>query len=602
MDWKNVPVNWDLSLLYAGLDDQRIAGDTKLYEEAISTFVRKWQKDKSFLKNSSSLLTALDELESLFSEYGELKPAYFFYLHLYLAQDNAELKGKLEQLAEVERSAMNKIRFFFLELGKVDQTTQQKFLADKNLQKYKHYLERTFATAKYDLSDAEERVIMELSKPASGSWHQMRETLLSAEAIDFNHPEKGFQKLSYGEVLDLCSDTNKTVRDLAAVEVHKLVTKFAPIMEHELNAILQTKKASDKLRGYEFPAQSRHIADDIETNVVEALQKAVTDNFQIAREYYELKAKLLKQDKLAYHERNVPIELGAELKEYSYPAALELVHDTFYELDPDFAAHVASFASQGRIDAFPRLNKHDNAFCIHGAKNQPVFILLGHNNRLQDVLTLAHELGHGINFEYIRKAQNALHYSSPTSTAEVASTFMEDFVLERLLKDATPQQQLEIHMAKLNDDISTIIRQIACYNFEIELHDEFRKLGYLSKEQIGEIFKKHMSAYMGEFVTQDEGSQNWWVYWGHIRNYFYNYSYASGLLISKALQAKVREDKESINLVKQFLAAGSSASPASIFKEIGIDISKSEFWTAGLLEIKHGLDRAIELATQLKIL
>lgn len=602
MDWENIPVNWDLSLLYAGLDDQRIAGDTKSYEEAISTFAKKWQKDKSFLKNSSSLLTALDELESLFSEYGELKPAYFFYLHLYLAQDNAELKGKLEQLADIERNAMNQIRFFFLELGKVDTQTQQKFLTDQDLQKYKHYLERTFATAKYDLSDAEERVIMELSKPASGSWHQMRETLLSAEAIEFNHPVKGLQKLSYGEVLDLCSDTNKTVRDLAAVEVHKLVTKFAPIMEHELNAILQTKKASDKLRGYDFPAQSRHIADDIETNVVEALQKAVTDNFQIAREYYELKAKLLKQEKLGYHERNVPIQLGNDLKEYSYSEALQLVHDTFNEIDADFANHVARFAKEGRIDAFPRLNRHDNAFCIHGAKNQPVFILLSHNNRLQDVLTLAHELGHGINFEYIRQSQNALHYASPTSTAEVASTFMEDFVLERLLKDATLEQQLEIQMAKLNDDISTIIRQIACYNFEIELHNEFRKIGYLSKEQIGELFKKHMSAYMGDFVTQDEGSQNWWVYWGHIRNYFYNYSYASGLLISKALQAKVRTDKDAIDLVKQFLAAGSSASPAQTFMDIGIDISKPEFWTTGILEIQHSLDKAKVLATQLNLL
>ena len=154
-------------------------------------------------------------------------------------------------------------------------------------------------------------------------------------------------------------------------------------------------------------------------------------------------------------------------------------------------------------------------------------------------------------------------------------------------------------MEKLNDDVSTIIRQISCYAFEKELHAEFRKNGYLSKEEIGKIFQKHMKNYMGDFVEQSEGSENWWVYWSHIRRFFYVYSYASGLIISKALQKKVRENPEYIEKVKKFMSQGLSKSPKDIFMEIGIDITKKEFWSGGIKEVGALLDKTEKLAKKL---
>jgi len=176
---------------------------------------------------------------------------------------------------------------------------------------------------------------------------------------------------------------------------------------------------------------------------------------------------------------------------------------------------------------------------------------------------------------------------------------MEDFVLQELLTNADEDLALSLAMAKLNDDISTIFRQVACYLFEQELHSEFRKSGFVSKEIIGQLFQKHMAAYMGDSVEQSAGSENWWVYWGHIRRFFYNYSYASGLLLSKALQRNVKTDKQFIEKVITFLSCGTSQSPADIFMDLGIDISRKSFWEEGITEIEELLEHTEALAKKL---
>jgi oligoendopeptidase F len=215
------------------------------------------------------------------------------------------------------------------------------------------------------------------------------------------------------------------------------------------------------------------------------------------------------------------------------------------------------------------------------------------------VLTLAHELGHGINNELIKEKQNALNFGTPISTAEVASTFMEDFVLQEILKKADDDLRLSIMMMRLNDEVSTIFRQIACYRFEQQLHQDFRQKGYLSKDDIGKLFQKHMATYMGDAVEQSSGSENWWIYWGHTRSFFYVYSYASGLLISKSLQKSVKENSHFIGKVKEFLSAGLSSSPENIFRRLGIDITGKGFWDKGLDEVETLLQETMKLAGKL---
>jgi oligoendopeptidase F len=369
------------------------------------------------------------------------------------------------------------------------------------------------------------------------------------------------------------------------------------VAEHELNSILQNKKIDDELRNYDQPDKERHIGDDIDTKIVETLINTVSKNFDLAKKYYSLKAKLFKVPKLKYHERNV--EYGTIEKKYKFEDSVNIIERTFGNLDLEFSAIFKSFLENGNVDVYPKKGKKSGAFCTYGLITQPVYILLNYNNLLEDVRTFAHELGHGINNELMRKAQNSLNFGTPTSTAEVASTFMEDFVIQELTKEANEETRLNLMMTKLNQDISSIFRQVAFYNFETDLHKKFRSDGYLSEKTIGELFKKHMISYMGNAVEQSPGSQNWWVYVDHFRYYFYVYSYASGLLISKSLQAKVKADPKFIIKVKEFLSAGLSDSPKNIFSKLGIDISDPKFWQSGINEIRSLLTETEKLAKKL---
>jgi len=360
---------------------------------------------------------------------------------------------------------------------------------------------------------------------------------------------------------------------------------------------LMDKKIDDELRHFDRPEASRHLADDIDTAVVDALVEAVSDRFDISQRYYALKAKLFKQPKLSYHERNVPY--GTLEKEYKYPEAVALVHEVYASVDTELAGILKKFVENGHVDVFPKKGKRGGAFCTITGLNHPVYVMLNHTNKLQDVTTIAHEFGHAMNHELMKK-QNALNYGMGLATAEVASTFMEGFVLDRLIAEADDELRLALMLDQLNSAVSSISRQVAMYQFEQEMHAEFRKKGFLSHAEIGALFSKHMEDYMGEAVAQDEGAENWWLYVGHFRTFFYVYSYASGELISKALQRKVQADPKFIAVIKdKFLSAGGTKDVKGIFGDMGIDVTDKKFWENGLAEINQLLADTETLAKKL---
>jgi len=402
---------------------------------------------------------------------------------------------------------------------------------------------------------------------------------------------------SFSEISSLLSDSDKGTRDQAGKWFNEIMEKHVDTGEHEINSILETAKVDLKLRGYKRADEPRHVSDDIETEVVDALLEAVAPNFDISRRYYELKAKLFGVDKLEYYERNVPF--GKAEKEYSFDEAVGLVAGTFENLDPFFADIFKKFVAKGHFDVYPNKNKVSGAGCWSNLKTQPSFIHLNFTGKLRDVTAIAHEMGHAIHNELIVQSQKAVYCDVSLATAETASTFMEDFVTCEILKNADDELKLALQMEQLNDLVSSIQRQVACYKFEQELHDVFSGKGYLSKEEIGEMFQKHMKAYMGDFVEQSPGSQNWWLYWDHIRRFFYVYSYASGLLISKSLQKKVKDDPDFVDEVKRVLSFGTSKSPKDAFAEVGVDITDPEFWRQGLSEERVLLEDTWTLAKKL---
>ncbi|MEK6918994.1 MAG: M3 family oligoendopeptidase [Nanoarchaeota archaeon] len=587
---------WDLEILKTKGDEQFDNYWNKL-ERSYQEFIKKWKERKDYLEKPEVLKEALDEYELLLQEYASGgRITYYYALRNQQDQNDIEIKAKLAKIEDKATKLGNEIQFFSLNIAKIPIESQKSFLTSKSLTDYKHFLEKSFSESAHLLTEPEEKIMNLKASTSHSKWVEMVERLISKEVrkiiIDKEEVEKNFW-----ELVSLTSDTKKEVRDQAAKYVNEIIVKVYDVAEEEINAILTDKKVDDELRKFSRPDQARHLGDDLDTRVVDSLVRAVTKNFDIPKKFYELKAKLLGQKKLAYHERNVPY--GKIEKKYSYEESVRLVHEVLNNLDQEFGEIFKGFVQGGNIDVKPRKGKSGGAFCIHFGKNLPTYILLNHTERLQDVLTIAHETGHGINNELIKRKQNSINFGTPVSTAECASTFMEDFVLQKLMNDADDELKLTLMIMKLGDDVSTIFRQIACYNFESELHKEVRDKGFLSKEDIGKIFQKHMSAYMGPAVEQDPGSENWWVYWSHIRRMFYVYSYSSGLLISKSMQNKVKNDKKFVEKVKEFLSAGEADSPKNIFLKMGIDISDENFWEEGIKEVRTLLVETEELAKKL---
>ncbi len=590
---------WDLGSLFDSDDSPLIEKKRKMVEAESRRFADKWRGRKDYLEDAALLRQALDEFERWTRRFGtDGDEGYYFWLRTQQDQNSPELKAKYNKVEEFGRKIENDMRFFYLRLCKVPRSRQKRFLDYPGLARYRHFLERAFAESRYLLTEAEEKIVSLKSSTSHYNWIKMTSGFLVKEEAPVVGEDGVKSKKTFSEILSLMNSRNKAARDSAAAAFNDILAKHSLVAEAEINSILANKKSDDELRKMARPDLARHVSDDMESEVVDSLVDAVAGRFDIPVRYYELKAKLMKVRKLKYHERNV--EYGTADRKFGFDEAADLVGKVFSGLDGEFARIFDSFLENGQFDVFPRKGKSSGAFCAHHMILQPTYILLNHTDTLNDVLTLAHELGHGINNELIRKKQHALYFGTPISTAEVASTFMEDFVLQEILKEADDELRLSLMLKKLNDDVSTIFRQVACYCFEQELHSEFRKKGYLSCEEIGVLFQKHMSAYMGNYVEQSAGSENWWIYWGHIRTFFYVYSYASGLLISKSLQSYVKTDPDFIVKVKTFLSAGLSDSPKNIFGKLGIDIGDSGFWSRGLEEIDNLLDETISLAKRLK--
>ena len=581
---------WDLSKLEIDFEKER-----KESELAVKEFSSKWKNRKDYLEKSEILLEALDDYEKLLTKYETLNESCYYWLKKRKDFGDTEITSKYRYVEKFEKKLNDEIRFFNLEIAKISNENQKKFVNYEGLQKYKHFLERKFERGKYFLSEKEEKIMSLKSTPAHTAWEDLTERLLLSEEREVLMENGSLEKKTYPDLINLMKSKNSEVRKKAKEAFNYILDRHSISIESEINAILRNKEVNDEVRGYYRPDSARHISDDMDTEIIDSLIETVTERFDISKKYYKLKAKLLKMNKLDYSERG--IDYGKIKSNYKYEESLGLIKRVFGKLDSEFSEILSRFSRNGQIDVFPKKGKDGGAFCVGFSKDKPTYISLNHCDTLQNVTTIAHELGHGINNELMKK-QNSLNFGTFTSTAEVASTFMEDFVLDELLKNTKDEEKLSILMQKIEGDINSIQRQISFYNFEKELHENFRKESYLPKEKIGELFKNNLSEYMGEYVDCSE-ADNWWMYIGHFRRPFYVYSYASGVLISKSMQEKVKENPDFVKNVKEFLSAGTSKSPKELFLDMGIDISKKEFWNKGLDNLEQRLVEAENLAKKL---
>lgn len=569
---------WNLKLLYSSEKDPRIETDIRKFEKNIEAFLLKYDlQQKTYLENSNILHQALIEYEKLVAQ-ADLKAYLYFYYLRDIDAAHPTVSARLSLTANRLTKAQNKLIFFENSLGKISPEKQQDFLADSLLSNYSVFLRRIFKNAIYDLSVPEERILNLKTQPAHEMWTSANENIMNLRTVSWK-----------GKTIPL-SEASQMIHTLPTQkERHKLAEKVSEVLkdlstfsEKEINAIYINKKIDDELRGYKTPYEQTVINYNNDPVVIDQLVSVVGKHTSIAHNFFKLKAKLLKQKKLFYSDRDAKI--GNIKKKFSFTSSLDILRDMYQKIDPKYSDILNSYIAKGQIDAPPRIGKSGGAYCS-STYLHPTFVLLNHTDDFHSFTTLAHEMGHAFHSE-LSRSQGPIYSSYSISLAETASTLFESLALETVFDSLSDVEKITVLHDKINDDISTIFRQIACFNFEKELHENIRTKGYLSKEEIADLHNKNMKSYLGPIFKLDRNDGYAFVQWSHIRRFFYVYSYAYGMLVSKAFLRRHKQDPSFWSSIEIFLSAGGKDSPENILKEIGIDVYKLDFWEEGLREIE----------------
>ncbi len=574
--------SWDLSLLYKNDNDPKIEADMVLVEKEINEFATKYESDKNYLTDESALYESLKKYERINSDLPINAPYLYFFYKKELDSSNSDLQSKLNLIQERYTKAANKVLFFPLDLAKITPENQDKFLKSEKLAGFRYFLKSIFEQAKYNLSEKEEKLMLLKSLPASGMWVDGTLRVLNQQSIKWKNKE-----IPLPEAVSKVADLPKVDRYKLSALVMSKLESIADFAENEINAIVTDKKISDELRGFKKPYSSTVLNYQNEEATVENLVSTVRKYYHLSHKFYAIKAKLLGLKTLNYADRNC--NLGKNTKKIEFDEAVNIVTKSFNEADSYFGNLLLFFLKKGQIDVFPKIGKTGGAYCSSGT-NCPTFVLLNHIPNSNSVMTLAHEMGHAIHGDLANKNELGLYRDYSVSTAEVASTFFENFAFEELFKKLNDKEKIIALHDRINSTIAGIFRQIACFEFELELHERVRKEGYLAKKEIARLMNKHMQEYLGPKFKLDDSDGYHFVYWSHIRSFFYVYSYAFGELVSRSLYAEYKKDKNFINKVKEFLKAGSSDSPENIFKSIGCDVTKPEFFENGLKDLEREID------------
>jgi len=577
---KKIKTAWNLKLLYKGDNDPQIEKDIKSIENLCELIERKY-KGKSFTKTPQTLLRALNDQhrlsESIDHSYGA---TWYFSMKVDLNSNDNKSAAIVTKYGQRLTEAVNKVKFFGLDIAKIPASKQKTFLNYSGLKPYKYLLETIFSNSKYLLSEKEEQLSNLLSQPGYEMWVDTQEKLLSQQTINY----KG-KILPIAEASALLAELPKNERRELQQKINAVYKSISHVAEGEINAIYNYKKIMDKRRGYKNPYSATVLGYENDENSIEGLVSLVTKSFKISRRFYKLHAKLLGEKKLKTEDRNVKI--GKIKTKFDFTKSVSILRSTLSGIDKEYLGFFEAFLENGQIDVYPKKGKRGGAYCA-GMGKLPTFIFLNYVDDIKSLETLAHETGHAIHTE-MSKSQPARYRNYSTATAEVASTFFEQLISEEVENILSDKEKIIFLHSRILGNISTIFRQIAFFNFELELHNKIRKEGQLSKEDIAKLMQKHLKSYFGDIFDISVEDGYFFVNLSHMRRFFYVYSYAYGQIISRALYEKWKEDHSYAKKIKQFLSAGSSMSPEDIFKSIGIDTSKEEFFEAGLKSIEKDI-------------
>ncbi|HEX3433785.1 MAG TPA: M3 family oligoendopeptidase [Solirubrobacteraceae bacterium] len=524
------------------------------------------------------------------------------YAALRFSTDTADpANGALLQVAQERGTAIETTLLFFdLEWAALDDARVETLLAGDGLDFCRHHLRNVRRYRDHLLSEPEEKILAEKSLTGAGAWTRLFEELTSAIEVQLPAGEGdgggGGEPVALDSALSRLSLPDREARRVTAEAVSEALAPGLRTRAFLFNTLLADKGIDDRLRSYPSWLAARNLANEASDESVQALIEAVRARYEIPRRWYRLKARLLGVDRLADYDRMASVSQD----EVSFPfaRAREIVLDCYSSFSPELGDVARRFFDEQRIDAPVRPAKRGGAFCASGVPSVEPYVLLNYTARRRDVLTLAHELGHGVHFSLAAR-QGIFHQSTPLTLAETASVFGETVVFSRLLaEDSSPSSRLALLAENLEDTIATVFRQVAMNRFEDLVHTARREEGELSVDRFGELWTDSQSELLGDSVELTEGYRSWWSYIPHfIGSPGYVYAYAYGQLL--ALSVYERYEQLGAELVPKYLellSAGGSRSPEELGQIVGIDLADPGFWDAGLDLVERQLREAEEAA------
>jgi oligoendopeptidase F len=518
--------------------------------------------------------------------------------------------GALLQKAQERATAIETTLLFFeLEWAALPEERAEELLAGEGLDFCRHHLRTLRRYRDHLLTEPEEKIVSEKALTGAGAWARLFEELTSAIVVvlpggdgsaqgdPVDHGEGMGGKVALDVALSRLSLPDREVRRATAEAVTSALAPGLRTRAFLFNTLLADKATEDRLRHYPHWLASRNLANEASDESVRALIEAVRGRYEIARRWYRLKAKLLGVPRLADYDRMAAVT--EDEVSFSFAQAREIVLDCYSSFSPELGDVARRFFDERRIDAPLRAGKRGGAFCASAVPSVAPYVLLNYTSRRRDVLTLAHELGHGVHFA-LGARQGIFHQSTPLTLAETASVFGETVVFGRLLEaDASPASRLALLAENLEDTIATVFRQVAMNRFEDLVHTSRREQGELSVERFGELWAESQEEMLGDSVEVTEGYRSWWSYIPHfINSPGYVYAYAYGQLL--ALSVYERYEQMGSELVPRYLellAAGGSRSPEELGRIVGIDLADPGFWESGLDLVERQLNDA-EAAAQ----
>ncbi|MDS9932260.1 MAG: M3 family oligoendopeptidase [Planktomarina sp.] len=579
----NLP-KWDLSDLYKAEDDPELNKDLDWLRKACSNFAEDYQGKLDKL-GAMGLLDAVERYQAIEVVAGKLMS--FAGLRYYQLTTDAQRTKFMSDMQDKVTKLTTPLVFYGLEFNRISGDRIASLLSeDSGLARYKPVFDRMRAMKPYQLSDELEKFLHDQSVVGASAWNRLFDETVASLTFQI----KG-EELPLEAATNKLSDKNRDMREAAAREIARVLKENTSLFARVHNTLAKEKEVEDQWRKMPTPQTGRHLSNHVETEVVQALRDAVVTAYpKLSHRYYSLKAKWMGLEKMQIWDRNAPLPIEDD-KLIDWTTAQDMVLSAYSEFAPKMAEIAEQFFTKGWIDAAVKPGKAPGAFAHPTVTTVHPYIMLNYLGKQRDVMTLAHELGHGVH-QVLAANQGELLSSTPLTLAETASVFGEMLTFRKLLAATKTKKERKVLLAgKVEDMINTVVRQIAFYDFECKLHAA-RAEGEMTPAQINQIWMSVQGESLGPIFEFMDGYETFWSYIPHfVHSPFYVYAYAFGDGLVNALYAVYEEgDPEFQSKYFDMLSAGGSKHHKELLAPFGLDASDPAFWDKGLNVISGMID------------